>query len=150
MRGLGKTMPSNSPDNQRNARLLKGFTLLEVLIVVSIIGILAAVALPAFQDYSKTAKFTEVMLAAAPYRLAVEQVLVTGNCPSPLDHGNCGIPDEVSVPTGYVASLTVQAGIVRVQATEELDNNTFILTPDSATPPIQWSISGTCVANNFC
>ena len=50
-------------------RLQQGFTLIELMIVVAIIGVLAAVALPAYQDYTARARMAEVILAAAPRRL---------------------------------------------------------------------------------
>ena len=57
----------------------KGFTLIELMIVVAIIGILAAIALPAYQDYTKRARVSELIMAASNCRTAVTEVFQTGN-----------------------------------------------------------------------
>ena len=59
--------------------LQKGFTLIELMIVVAIIGILAAVALPAYQDYTKRAKMSEVILAASACRTTISEVYQSGS-----------------------------------------------------------------------
>lgn len=81
----------------------KGFTLIELMIVVAIIGILAAVALPAYQDYTVRAKMTEVILAASSCRTSISEVTQTG---SSLPTTNDGFGCESSVPVSkYVARI---------------------------------------------
>ena len=82
----------------------KGFTLIELMIVVAIIGILAAVALPAYQDYTVRAKMSEVVLAASSCRTSITEVFQRGtSLPSAADGFGC----ESSVSTSkYVASIS--------------------------------------------
>jgi type IV pilus assembly protein PilA len=80
-----------------------GFTLIELMIVVAIIGVLAAVALPAYQDYSTRAKMSEVILAASGCRTTVSEVYQSGGS-SAIAPGSWGC--ESSTPTSkYVASV---------------------------------------------
>src|SRR5688500_3587801 len=65
--------PPSSQESQHMKRIQQGFTLIELMIVVAIIGILAAVALPAYQDYTTRAKVSEVIVMASPAKLAVAE-----------------------------------------------------------------------------
>jgi type IV pilus assembly protein PilA len=69
--------------------LQKGFTLIELMIVVAIIGILAAVALPAYQDYTVRAKMSEVILAASACRTSITEVYQSGGTPPPANGWGC-------------------------------------------------------------
>ncbi|OYU44949.1 MAG: pilin [Burkholderiales bacterium PBB4] len=85
----------------------KGFTLIELMIVVAIIGILAAVALPAYQDYTVRAKMSEVVLAASSCRTSITEVFQTGtSLPATADGFGC----ESSIPTSkYVNRIATSA-----------------------------------------
>jgi type IV pilus assembly protein PilA len=77
----------------------KGFTLIELMIVVAIIGILAAVALPAYQDYTVRAKVSEIILAASSAKVAVAEAAQAG--------GSMGAIGSVATQTSkYVASVS--------------------------------------------
>jgi len=80
----------------------KGFTLIELMIVVAIIGILAAVALPAYQDYTVRAKMSEVILAMSACRTSITEVYQTGGTAPGVNSWGC----EQNVSSKYVESLT--------------------------------------------
>lgn len=88
--------------------LQKGFTLIELMIVVAIIGILAAVALPAYQDYTVRAKMSEVILAMSACRTTITEVYQTGGTPPLQDQWSCGElgGDGTPIITKYVAGLS--------------------------------------------
>ena len=83
----------------------KGFTLIELMIVVAIIGILAAVALPAYQDYTKRAKMSEVILAASSCRTTVTEVYQTGSAASLPDANDWGCEVSGTGATKYVETV---------------------------------------------
>lgn len=110
----------------------KGFTLIELMIVVAIIGILAAVALPAYQDYTARAKVSEVILAASTCRTAITEASQTGFTSAPAANGfGCG--ESTSAQSQYVASIqTGTNGVITVTAqniTGDVNTKTITLTP---------------------
>lgn len=111
----------------------KGFTLIELMIVVAIIGILAAVALPAYQDYTARAKVSEVVLAASSCRAAISEASQTGLSSAPSEDNKFGCGETSSPVSQYVASIqTSSAGEITITAQNisQLGSNTkLVLTP---------------------
>ena len=140
-----------------NKQIQKGFTLIELMIVIAIIGILAAVALPAYQTYTKKAKFSEVIAATTPYKTAVDVAVQKGTCATAiddLDAGACGIPGPATA-TGVITSVTVENGVITATGTAEVLSSTFVLNPtdsllEAFEAPIQWVEEGDCVADGLC
>jgi type IV pilus assembly protein PilA len=134
-----------------------GFTLIELMIVVAIIGILAAVALPAYQTYTQRAEFSEVVLAATPYKSAFEVAAQTGRLTALADAnaGTNGIPAAVGA-SGVVNGVTMAAGVITATSTATFGPNsdtayTFVLTPGGVNAPIQWDdTASTCLAEGLC
>ncbi|EMT8218117.1 pilin, partial [Neisseria gonorrhoeae] len=94
--------------------LQKGFTLIELMIVIAIVGILAAVALPAYQDYTARAQVSEAILLAEGQKSAVtEYYLNHGKWPS--DNSAAGVANPTEIKGKYVQSVTVANGVVTAQ-----------------------------------
>jgi len=116
----------------------KGFTLIELMIVVAIIGILAAVALPAYQDYTNRSKASEVILAASGARTCITEAVSTNGA------SNLNACADGFVATKYAKSITIDAatGVAQVTGDIQAAGDTVVtLTP---------TISGNAISNWAC
>ncbi|MEQ1779239.1 MAG: prepilin-type N-terminal cleavage/methylation domain-containing protein [Nitrosomonas sp.] len=138
----------------------KGFTLIELMIVVAIIGILAAVAVPAYQNYTVKARFSEVINQTAPYKTAVELCIQTGNCnnagavvvAATGARGNIEVPNDMLTVTGIVTSIAVGANGA-ITATPVAGRglaaaDTYVVTPTivPGSGGVTWQVTGGCLA----
>lgn len=114
----------------------KGFTLIELMIVVAIIGILAAIAIPAYQDYAIRAKVTEGLALTAPVKIAVATTYAA-NGTAPITNSEAGLPDADEISGSDVLRVAVgAAGIISVTyratlgGTPSMNSAVITLTPD--------------------
>ncbi len=130
-------------------RVQQGFTLIELMIVVAIVGILAAVAIPAYQDYTVKSKVSELVSVTSPARLAVGVACSEAGDLATLTGATLSaIPTAVPTGSRYIASYTVTSGTGVVTATSsnhtslptDARNTTVVWTPTCSNNGTSWAI----------
>lgn len=127
-----------------------GFSLIELMIVVAIIGILSTIAIPSYQNYALRARFSEVIAATEPYKTAISLALQQGIPITELSNNTHGIPTE-PISSKNLQTIKVDHGIITATATKVASNTTYVLKPktdDGSTWEVD--ISSTCLKAGLC
>ncbi|MCH7853758.1 MAG: pilin [Proteobacteria bacterium] len=127
-------------------KVQQGFTLIELMIVVAIIGILAAIAIPAYQDYTIRAQVSEGLNLSAGAKAAVSEFYMDRGI-FPLDNVTAGVSPANSITGNYVSLVTITGGVIEVQfssgpnqrANALIDNATLRLSPGTTAGSVTWT-----------
>ena len=124
-------------------KVQQGFTLIELMIVVAIIGILAAIALPAYQDYTARSQFSEAVNLAGGLKTVVADVYADTGTLVGINSGGNGVPLAADVKGKYTTQVSVGNGIIVATAGNDasslIANSTITLTPTVNNGSIEWA-----------
>jgi len=135
-------------------KMQQGFTLIELMIVVAIIGILAAVALPAYQDYTKRAKMTEVINFMAAAKTGVSEAYGTTGTLTGINNAKAGLAAAADITSNVVKSVTVTDGVIDA-VVQNIDTNcdakkiTLKPTANATSGALEWKGSADAACSKF-
>lgn len=133
-------------------RKSQGFTLIELMITIGIIGVLAAIAIPSYQNYTRRAHFSDVVQATTAYKAGVTECYQNHKNLTHCNAGSNNVPPAITSPTGAIASAEVAAGIITVTPVPQEGieaTDTYVLTPTVVNNTLTWASSGGAVTKGL-
>jgi len=129
-------------------KMQKGFTLIELMIVVAIIAILAAIALPAYQDYVARSQVSEGFSLASGARTAIAEEHANTGTFVGINNAAAGLAAPASITGDYVSGVTVADGVITVayagsRSSSKISGSTVTMTPADNEGSISWTCGGT-------
>ncbi len=135
-------------------QMQKGFTLIELMIVVAIIGILAAVAIPAYKDYTVRARFSNVVNGTNSIKVSMSECIQDNGAIAPCDTiAELGLNAPILDANTASIAITAVTGIITGTGATAAGGFTYILTPAvpaAGDTAMVWGTTGTCVAAKAC
>lgn len=126
-----------------------GFSLMELLIALVIVGILSAMAIPTYNNYTKRAHYSEIVLATQPYKIAVMECFVSAGELAKCNGGSEGIPADATQGNDAIKSININQGIITITPNAKngiTEIDTYVLTPIANGTRLQWNSSGGAIA----
>lgn len=140
---------------RKKHRKNSGFTLIELMIVIAIIGILVAISIPSYQNYTRRAHYAEVVEAAEPFKLGVQECFQTTGSLDDCAAGKNEVPNAIATGQGadLIDSISVAAaGVITVTPKEKYGikaTDSYILTPTDSNDILTWASSGKGVLDGY-